>query len=82
MWKKKPDNWSRISKDREELPFIKDLTASLLHSSSLWGRPHAFSLSAHLWLASLLTNCFSVYSPPWAVSIIINFVPGFIAFAS
>ena len=30
--KKKPDNWPKVNKDPEEMPYINDLTASLLHS--------------------------------------------------
>ena len=35
MWKKKQDNWPNINKDPEGLPYINDLTVSLLHSSLL-----------------------------------------------
>ena len=44
VWKKKPDNWLKADKDLEELPYINDLTASLLCSSSL-GRTSTLFLS-------------------------------------
>ena len=30
VWKKKPDNWPKVSKDPEEQPCISDLTTSLM----------------------------------------------------
>ena len=42
MWEENPDNWPEVSKDPEELPCINDLTASLLHSSSLGKMPTPF----------------------------------------
>ena len=79
VWKKKPDKWPKVNKDPEELPYISDLTAPLLHSSSLGGTPTPF-----LCPASVLTNSFSVCSPTCcsAMSLIINFVPVFTVFAS
>ena len=41
MWKKKPDNWPKVNKEPEELPYINDLNASLL-LSSLGGMPTHF----------------------------------------
>ena len=43
VWKKKPDNWPEVNKDLEELPYINDLTDSLLCSSSLGGDAHILS---------------------------------------
>ena len=83
VWKKKPGNWPKVNKDPEGLPDINDLTASLLPSSPLGGRPDPCSPGVHLSLASVLTNCFSVCSPACcAVSLIINFEPVFTVFAS
>ena len=56
MWKKKPENWLKVNKDPEELPYINDLIASLLSSSSLGGQSHLFSVGVHLVLASVLTK--------------------------
>ena len=56
VWRKKPDNWPEMNRDPEELPHISDLTASLLGSSSLWGRSHPSSPGVHLCLASVLTK--------------------------
>ena len=39
VWKKKPDNWSKVNKDPEELPYINDLTTHFLCSSSLGRTP-------------------------------------------
>ena len=56
VWKKKPDHWLKVDKDPEELSYRKDLTTSLLHSSSP-GRmptPHLpLSPGVHLCLASI-----------------------------
>ena len=85
VWKKKQDNWPKVNKDPEELPYRNDLTTSLLHSSSLGGMPTPF-LS---WCVSLprfclnSTNCFSVCSPTCCtMALIINFVPVSTLFAS
>ena len=45
---KKSDNWSKVSKDPEELPYMKDLTASLPCSGLLGRNP--FSPGMHLCL--------------------------------
>ena len=55
----------QVNKDLAEMPYINDLTASLMHASSLGGRWHPFRLGVCLCLASVLTNCFSVCSPTW-----------------
>ena len=44
LWKKKPDNWPKVNKGPEEVPYINDLPASLLSSSSLGGMPAPFLL--------------------------------------
>ena len=44
VWKKKPDNWPKVNKSPEELPYINDLTTSLAvllvreitHTLPLW----------------------------------------------
>ena len=54
--KKKPDNWPKVNKDPEELPYINDLTASLLSSSSIGRTPTPSSPGVHLCLASVLTK--------------------------
>jgi len=46
----------REDKDPEELPYINDLIASLLHSSSLGRMPQPFSLGVPVCLASVLTR--------------------------
>lgn len=48
--KKKPDNWPKESKDPEGLPYVNDLTASLLYSFLYRGHPHPFSPGLHLCL--------------------------------
>ena len=58
VWKKKPGNWPKVNKDLEELSYINDLTASLLHSSLLGGRPHPFSPGVYLCLPSALNKLF------------------------
>ena len=55
VWKKKPDNWAKVNKSREELPYINDLTTSpavLL----IRDHPHSSSLGAHLCLTPTLTK--------------------------
>ena len=42
---KKQDNWLKVNKDLEELPYVSDLSASLLCSFSLEG-VHTLSLRA------------------------------------
>ena len=82
VWKKKPDNWPKINKDPEELPYISDLTASLLLSSSLGRTPTPF-LSGCASLPRFYLNNFFVFYPTCrAMSLIINFVPVFTVFAS
>ena len=54
VWEKKPDNWPKVNKGPEEVPYINDLPASLLSSSSLGGMLHPFSWCEHLCLASVL----------------------------
>ena len=54
--RKKPDNWPEVNRDPEELPYMHDLTAPLLRSSSLGGRPHPSSPGVHLCLATVLTK--------------------------
>ena len=64
VWKKKPDNWPKISQDLEELSYINGLTVYSLHSSSFRGTPTPFlSGGMYFCLACILTNCFSVCSP-------------------
>ena len=53
---KETKNWLKINKDPEDLPYINDLIASLLRSSSLRGQSHPFSAGVHLFLASVLTK--------------------------
>ena len=82
VWKKKPGNWPKVNKDLEELPYINDLTTSLLHSS-LGGCPHPFSLGASLSCFCLNKLFLCVLSHLCcAMSLIINFVPVFTALAS
>ena len=45
MWEKKQGNWLKVNKDLEELPYVSDLSASLLCSFSLEG-VHTLSLWA------------------------------------
>ena len=52
VWKKKPNNWPKANEDLEELPYMNDLTASLLWSSSLGGLPTLF-LSGYIYLSAL-----------------------------
>ena len=49
VWKKEPSNWPKASKDLEELPYMNDLAASLLCSSSLGGLPTLF-LSGYVYI--------------------------------
>ena len=56
VWKKKPDIVQREETYPEELPYVKDLTASFLRSSSLEGKPTPF-LSEYA-LASILAKQF------------------------
>lgn len=58
VWTKKPDNWPKVNKGPEEVPYINDLPASLLSSSSLGGMLHPFSWCEHLCLASVLPKLF------------------------
>ena len=80
MWKKKPDNWSKVKKDLEELPSVNDFSAYFL----LFTREDTL----FLWLCTsalllFCLNCFSVRSPTCCtVSLTINFVPVLAVFAS
>ena len=85
VWKKKPDIWLKVNKGLEELTHINDLSSCLLCSSSLVGCPHPLSPDVYLCLASILTKqTVSLYALPLVVvlSLIINSVPAFTAFAS
>ena len=53
VWKKNPDNWPEGRQNPEELNYINDLSTSSLHSSSLGGCPHPYSLDVHLCLVSV-----------------------------
>ena len=80
MRKKKPDYWSKVNRDLEELPCVNDVSAYLV-SASLGRIPFLWLCISALLLFYL--NCFSVCSPTCStMSLITNFVPGFIVFAS
>jgi len=75
VWGKKRDNWPKVNKDREELPYLNDLTASLL-PFSLGMTPTLSSPNVHFRLASVLNKGFSACAPTcYAVNLIISFVP-------
>lgn len=82
-WEKKPDNWSKVTKDWKELPRVNDLTTSFLGSSSRQDA-HILSLPVCIsGLASVLTKqTITLPAFPLLVSLIINCVSVFIVFAS
>ena len=83
MWKKNPDNWPEGRQNPEELNYINDLSTSSLHSSSLGGCPHPYSLDAHLCLVSVSSKqTISLFALPRALSLIIHFIPTFAVSAS
>ena len=49
VWEKKPNIWPKANIDLEELPYMNDLTSSLLCSSSLEGLPTLF-LSGYIYI--------------------------------
>jgi len=54
VWKRKPDNWLKVNQDLEELPYIDDVTAFLLLTSSLEETPTPFSPGEPLCFASVI----------------------------
>ena len=54
VWKRKPDNWLKVNQDLEELPYIDDVTAFLLLTSSLGETPTPFSPGEPLCFASVI----------------------------
>ena len=83
IWKKKPDTWPEGRQRLEKLTYVNDLTASLLHSSSLREIDvHTLSLQVcifALFPSQLNKQFLSICSPTcyYAVSLIINCVPAF-----
>ena len=84
VWKKKPSDCLRVSKDPEELPCVNGLAASFLQPSSPGGTPHPFSLACIAALLLSWRSRFSVCTPTGgcAVSLTENFIPAFTVFNS
>ena len=64
VWKKKPDNWPKVSKDVEELLGMKGFHASLRGSFS-WGEMPTLFLSRHVTLPHFCLNWTGCSAGSW-----------------